>query len=390
MSIRPFTFLEGTHRLCPPEETLAKISPHLQSCGISRVADLTRLDEIDAPVWAAIRPRGKVLSVSNGKGATPASAKISAIMEAVELHFAENPAPDALQKVSRRYLVAQGATVLHPDLFDARKQNHFSDDFQIQWTNGECLHSGARVAAPASAVYFCVSPSLHDTSSNGLASGNHTDEATLHALYELIERDAVSRLSDAGKIRVRERCAILDPTEIPHDGLRALVASIQSAGSNLRLMLVPTAVGIPVFWAVLLNPVALGASSALNVGFGAHMDPLVAASRAITEAVQSRVTFISAAREDLLTKFALFAADSAKHPAFQFFNKLEQTANWETATRAFENSPTEMGPALDAVLAKLVAAGHPNAWRFTLSPPGFTVAVVRVTIPTLIFNRRVF
>ncbi|MGW8989068.1 hypothetical protein ACWGRF_03920 [Streptomyces zhihengii] len=63
--------------------------------GITRVADLTGLDVIGLPVWTAIRPASKTLSASQGKGAAALLAKLSAVMEAIELWHVEQPLPVA-------------------------------------------------------------------------------------------------------------------------------------------------------------------------------------------------------------------------------------------------------------------------------------------------------
>jgi ribosomal protein S12 methylthiotransferase accessory factor len=62
------TYYGGTHRVSPPEDTLAKIEPHLSAIGVTRCADVTDLDRIGIPVFCAIRPQGKMIQVTNGKG----------------------------------------------------------------------------------------------------------------------------------------------------------------------------------------------------------------------------------------------------------------------------------------------------------------------------------
>ena len=62
------TYYGGTHRVLPPEDTLAKIEPHLSAIGVTRCADVTDLDRIGIPVFCAIRPQGKMIQITNGKG----------------------------------------------------------------------------------------------------------------------------------------------------------------------------------------------------------------------------------------------------------------------------------------------------------------------------------
>ena len=57
--------------------------------GITRLADVTGLDRIGVPVFQAIRPLSRSVSVSQGKGLDPDAARASALMEAVETWHAE-------------------------------------------------------------------------------------------------------------------------------------------------------------------------------------------------------------------------------------------------------------------------------------------------------------
>ena len=64
----------------------------------------------------------------------------------------------------------------------------------IHWATGRWLDSGEPVAVPALATYLNFpapsSEQFGQTTSNGLAAGASLEEATLSALYELIEHDA--------------------------------------------------------------------------------------------------------------------------------------------------------------------------------------------------------
>ena len=88
----PATFVDGTHRAASLEATWARFSPRMRAAGITRLADLTGLDTLGIPVFAAIRPMGRSLSTQQGKGLTPLAAKISALMESLETWTAERVA----------------------------------------------------------------------------------------------------------------------------------------------------------------------------------------------------------------------------------------------------------------------------------------------------------
>src|SRR5690348_14046408 len=86
----PKRYTSGTHRVCTPEETVARVLPLAAHMGITRVANVTGLDHVGIPVVAVARPNSRSVAVSQGKGLTLAAAKASGLMEAVELWHAEH------------------------------------------------------------------------------------------------------------------------------------------------------------------------------------------------------------------------------------------------------------------------------------------------------------
>ena len=84
--------------------------------------------------------------------------------------------------------------------------------------------------------------------------------------------------------------------------LRTILEHAAADETKVVLLWLKSAVPLHTFWAVLLNRHGLVTTSTVNVGFGTHVDKRVAAARALTEAAQSRLTFIHGAREDLFAK----------------------------------------------------------------------------------------
>ena len=78
-------------RVIPAEQTWRAIKPILKGFGITRVGEITGLDRVGIPVWIAVRPNARTLSVSQGKGLDDTAAKVSAAMEALEIAHAEQP-----------------------------------------------------------------------------------------------------------------------------------------------------------------------------------------------------------------------------------------------------------------------------------------------------------
>lgn len=384
------TYTQGTHRLIPPEQTLAQITPHLKACGITRCADVTYLDEdLGVPTYCAIRPEGFTLQTSNGKGLTPVSAKVSALMEAIELHHAENPEPNRLRRSSLNGLIQSGLKVVRPERLNADSGLFFSNDYMIDWVEGEDLKSQDKVWAPASAVYFCE-PSLYRISTNGLASGNHLFEATLHALYELIERDAISRIDVGGRLKIKQKCKVIDTTTIEDNNLQEVIRKIQVAQSKLVLLWVTSCVPVHTFWAILLNQASFSAVSTFNVGSGCHLNIKVAAARAITEAAQSRLTLIQGSREDIIIKPVYRAEHTEKSPAYQYFNRLESNTKWQDLANFVGYRNKDFLPIHHYLLSEMAKSGHNQILRFDLTKPKFGISVVKVIVPSLQFNRRLF
>jgi ribosomal protein S12 methylthiotransferase accessory factor len=376
----PKGYTWGTHRLVAPEQTLANVTPHLNALGITRLADVTGLDCLGIPVYCAIRPRGKSLQVSNGKGLRHTDAKVSALMEAVELHHFENPNGD-LKRGSFRSMHGDGRLVRRPNtLPDYRSETFFSTDYVIDWVRAEDLLSSREVWLPASAAFICT-PILYNLTTNGLASGNHVLEATLHGLYEVIERDAVSRLSVKGQLNFSEkRCRFINLKTLRDGPVRELYQMLMAAEVKLVLISLKSCIPIHSFMAVLLDPKPFSQSSTVNVGYGTHLSVSVAATRAITEAAQSRLTFIHGSREDLEPE----AYRSAHQKIYRFFDRIEANSRWGSLK---EMANEDLLQDYACILRSLSDRGYQNIFRVNMTRAPFDIPVAKVFVPGLKLNR---
>ena len=52
-------YTHGTHRICTPDETLARLQPLLATMGITRIANVTGLDRTGIPVVMVVRPNAR-------------------------------------------------------------------------------------------------------------------------------------------------------------------------------------------------------------------------------------------------------------------------------------------------------------------------------------------
>lgn len=366
----------GTHRVVAPEATLARIRPHLASFGITRCADITGLDCIGIPVYVAVRPQGRVLQTSNGKGLTRVDAQVSALMEAIEHWHAEHPAA-ALRRASYIELCGERERVLRPRGIDGCPSSKTADRLVLDWLLGEELVSCEPAWIPAFAAYYHRDQPFA-FSHNGLASGNHPVEATLHALYEVIERDSLARLGSGAGHRVHlERCDViaLDARLPPEIG--QLAEQIRRADLSLVLLRVPSATAIHTMMAVVIDPAAFSGASMVNVGTGAHLSPVVAAIRAITEAAQSRLTFIHGSREDL--NQSAYERGASHDALLAYFTQLAPGASWADLE---DHASDDLLRDWKRVIAALGAMGYPAAYAADLSQDqGAGVSAVKVVIP---------
>jgi ribosomal protein S12 methylthiotransferase accessory factor len=283
---------EGTHRVISPDQTWLAVQPLLESAGITRVADLTWLDDLGIPTVQAVRPASLTLSVSQGKASTYRAAQVSAVMESLENWHAENVTPDLLFTAAKDLA---STLTYDPAQLSRPPGSLYHPGAKLDWMIATTLLTGRRTWVPWAAVVInvavsdCWGPPMFAMNSNGLASGNSYDEAALHGVYEIMERHSVATAAPGSTM-----------FEVPIDdmarsGCARLVEMIHRAGSELRIARIDTWDGYYCFAAELTSPMVEVPFS----GSGLHHDPNVALSRAITEAAQSRLTAISGAREDL-------------------------------------------------------------------------------------------
>lgn len=293
-------YRKETHRIKSPEETFDIVEPLTEAAGITRVADITKLDRLNIPVFSCIRPGAAdgAISVYNGKGVTPIAARVSAIMEGMERYSAELQQGDQL--VTGKYpVLAEEFEILDP--VELILPEAVDPDAAIPWTpayeilfaeDGETLLS-EELLVPAAAVYHPLPShyySVFRTGTNGIASGNALEEATFHAMCEVIERDAWS-LCEAEKKGGR---LIVD---IDDADVLNLIKTFKEAGIDVFLRDITSDIGLPTIAAV-ADDVELKDPTLLCLGMGTHSSPKIAALRALTEVAQSRATQIHGARED--------------------------------------------------------------------------------------------
>jgi ribosomal protein S12 methylthiotransferase accessory factor len=364
------TFFLGTHRTRPPEETWRWIQPVLPLAGVTRVADVTALDCLGLPVYQAVRPASRNLSVSQGKAMTPVAAKVSAVMESVELWHSEKldhlpQATVSLREMRYANPIGMG------DLKWVRK-TRLLEAMPMVWLEARSMTRDRHGWIPRRMVELdltfpeVLEPQMFHRTSNGLASGNCLEEALIHALCEVVERHSLF-LFYVDPFRRR----VIDQESLRGTYCWPLVERIREAGMKLVLRDVTWEVGIPCVIADMVAP------DLPNVwrGSGCHAAPEVAISRALNEAAQSRLTYISGARDDL-TAFNDHVEPSSR---YERYVEAEPEISLDAMARA---SSGNLQRDLDTILEALDAFGFEAFWM-DFSRPEVGVPVVSVFVPGL-------
>jgi YcaO-like protein with predicted kinase domain len=382
-SVTPLGFRDGTHRSMPPHETLAAVLPRLGEFGITRVANVTGLDRIGLPVVMVCRPNARSVAVSQGKGLTLDAAKASGVMESIELWHAERillPLKLATyDELRAREAVVDVGRLAH------NGDGRFQRTLPILWACGtdvlgeralwcpfECVHMNACLPLPAgSGCFVCTS--------NGLASGNVAAEALSHAICEVVERDATTLWHLRSEDEVRD--TLIDLDTVDDTACRAALELCRAAGVSVLAWETTSDVGIPSFACLLTEPSEYDRSVRASAsGYGCHPDRGIALLRSLTEAAQSRLTFIAGSRDDL---FREEYEDNVGSRA----SLLRLQAMLAQRGRSFADVPTFAAATLDEDVAweldRLRAAGVEQVVVFDLGRPEVGLAVVRVVIPGL-------
>jgi ribosomal protein S12 methylthiotransferase accessory factor len=350
--------LGGTVRARSAEETLARIKPRIPQFGITRVASVTGLDVLGVPVWMAVRPLARSLTVSQGKGISDTLAYISAVMESIEVHHAEHWDPAgpevSLGEAFRDDRFASPASL------SLRSDAKVTEATTATWVEGTDLVSGDKKYLPKELLDLDFRMKrgrkpIFLSSSNGLASGNTRTEAIVHGLCEVIERDqsCLWQIEQSLAGDPRTRMVKLDTIEDPI--CRRQVELCRRANLDIWVWYCTYDIGVPVFACTIADRGNATFYPQRASGYGCHPVATIALSRAITEAIQSRLTHISGVRDDVTWeryRNDIACTDRSNLIAFEKMAKMQPALSFHDIPQA---PPPE---SLDAVLEGMLACLH--------------------------------
>ena len=270
-----------------PEQTCAKVRERLGRLHLEILKETMRIDSgrLDIPVYISLlgvdARRVVPTQKQMGKGATPAQAEASALMELVErfsffsyleegpLHYGrarELPGP------------ALDFSYLARSLFDTSPDVALAGEIYQDWplffapaTN---LTTGRGVNLPFHWFYLIEEY-------NGPAAGNCIEEAVLQGLCEVVERHV-------GSVITHDRLPTpaIDPDSVQDPAGRELLAKFQKNGIKVFLRDFSLDTGIPTVAALAYDPATFPDESEIVFTAGTTTSPEKSLIRALTEVAQ--------------------------------------------------------------------------------------------------------
>ena len=345
---------------------------------------------------------------AGGKGVNRTQARISCLAEAVE-RYASGWTGSEPRRLARLKTLGEGA--VHPQAllgFSASQYANreslnrqagpmhkvplpFDEGRTIEWSPAWSLTQDAPRWLPTRFCYFDYTaravPEDHAfciADSNGCASGGTREEAILQGLLEVVERDAIAvwwynRLHNRPAARLEGVDAAFQ---------QAMEDYARRDGLRIEVLDITTDLGIPVMAAISSQAQD---GSRISIGFGAHLDPAIAATRALTELNQG--IYFNALNtttpdgkktsfDDARDWFATAVLD--QHPYLRA-DTSQSAPSWELPRR----EDVSIVEAVEFCVERLAAAGHETV-VLDYDRRDVPLACVKVAVPGLchFWNRR--
>ncbi|MEU7749264.1 TOMM precursor leader peptide-binding protein [Nonomuraea sp. NPDC049158] len=233
---------------------------------------------------------------------------------------------DSFHELSAAALDPRECGVYADKVYESGAYSRFDPDQPIPWVWGYSLRDRRAVLVPQRTVYYGGAERDHNfvmECSSGCASGASLEEATLHGMLELIERDSFM-LAWYGKVSLPE----IDPATCRDESL-FMIDRLRLCGYDVRLFDMRIDLSVPAVLAVAVR--RDGGPGTLTFASGASLDPEEAVASALSEVASFAPTMpdqftrradeVQAMTEDfgkvrtLIDHPALFASPRMKHHA---------------------------------------------------------------------------
>ena len=276
-----------------PEETVAEVKAKLARAGLDVLAETSRIDSgrLDIPVFISrcgpdamkVMPTAKQM----GKGATPAQAEASAVMEMIErysfFHFVrtQNFIRATYDQVKDRALPFEHlAASVHHDPLDLDRAYEAIKDIAFSWTPAFNLTRGREYLIPFNWFYEI-------NEFNGPASGNTLEEAVMQGLAELVERHTCALIC-----RQHLETPTIDCDSLSDPVARDLVEKFRGQGISLVVKDFTLDMGLATVGALAYDPATFPDLSEIVFTAGTTTNPEKSVIRALTEVAQLAGDFL--------------------------------------------------------------------------------------------------
>lgn len=384
-------------------DAMDALQPLRERFGITKLASIHRLTNIDVPIVQCFRPNKPWSStLASGKATTEIGASVGAIMEDCET-IAQELYDDRSEEgpFASYEEFSKDHECIDPTHLPLSFDSLYDPKKRINWTQTRDVLQERDVWIPSAFVTThrlqndpLYSPrrggKIHST--NGLGAGFSLEEAFHHALCEYIERHNIimnqTIYSNPGVWGAPAR------TIIDHDTLndenRKIIAEVEKNGARIRLMDVRTDIRVPTFVGLVceddVEDTETRVRGVLSYGSGAHPNAHIAARRALLECVQTIMGNVSSAREDIAVKTRSLGRHERMRPRPPFFELQWQTGFDRTLSMAdIEGlSDRDVLNEISWMMERLLQAGVRNVIMHDLSCEDMSpVRVVRTFVPRL-------
>ena len=286
----PKVYILETHRSKTPDSTLEFVKTIRDTVSMLDFRNATSVDRIGIPVFTCDRIRPDNSRTSHtGKGVSEIQAQVSLTMESIERYcseFMDEYKPKIIYGsfagLKKKY------NILDPEELILSSQSNYAPDRDLEWVWGCELCSGEDLLVPACAVYHPFHQDgafLFNSHTNGIAAGNSLEEAVIHGLAEVVERDAWS----IARYKIQYNDALFLEDDPGNEFIIKILERFQAADIEIVAKDITTDIGIPVVAAFSRDLVH---ETMVPIdGFGAHLDPRVSLVRALLEIATTRALF---------------------------------------------------------------------------------------------------
>lgn len=338
-----------------------KLETAIRFARISRVARLTRMDYLGLPVYQCTRPFSRNLVSSQGKAFTSENARIAAIMESMESFHGETvPIDEEASLTQMEKKLGYDLLTIHSSIPKNKK---------IRWTKAFDLIQKKESFLPHALICLDFTEDYQPDlpimpTSNGYAAGSSIEGALQHGILEILERH-ISATCKPDYVPLNEEIDFL---------LQPFFTKLRERHFKMGIFYYPNSVSLPMFKVNIQEP----GKTHTYFGMACHPNKATALKKAFSEALQSRVSIISGARDDI------------EHQHYQSGNQkkdlLFNLQQFSTIPETESYSSLNEKEKVDFLVEKIKCLGHQNLLMVDLTKKEIEIPVVVVVAPGFEFS----